>query len=243
MTDHAYPAELTLPPVPTRAFRAAMTRRSALALSVTLVMAAAAWVIAIRLMDSTGGAGGMDGMAAGPATELGSFGFFAAAWISMMVAMMLPGAALPVAARVQAGSRATVFLASYVGLWALVGGVLYAVYRPHGATIAGAIVIAAGVYELTPLKHRCREACRESGRNGLAFGVCCIGSSIGLMAVLIALGLMSIFWMAVIAVIALAQKLLPIKPAIDVPLAAAVVALGIWVVLAPSSVPGLMPTM
>ena len=104
-------------------------------------------------------------------------------------------------------------------------------------------MIAAGVYELTPLKHRCREACRESGRNGLAFGVCCIGSSIGLMAVLIALGLMSIFWMAVIAVIALAQKLLPIKPAIDVPLAAAVVALGIWVVLAPSSVPGLMPTM
>jgi len=219
-----------------------MTRRSTLALTVTLVLAAAAWVIAIRLMDSTG-MGGMDGMAAGPATELGSFGLFAAAWISMMAAMMLPGAALPVAARVQAGSRATVFIASYLGLWAVLGGVLYAVYRPHGATIAGAIVIAAGSYELTPLKRRCREACRDSGRNGLAFGVCCIGSSIGLMALLVAVGLMNIFWMAIVAVIALAQKLLPIRPAIDVPLAAAMVALGIWIVVAPSSVPGLMPAM
>src|SRR5690349_14329878 len=110
MTDRAYAAELALPPVPTKAFRAGMTRRSTLALTVTLVLAAAAWVIAIRLMDSTGmgGMGGMDGMAAGPATELGSVGLFAAAWISMMAAMMLPGAALPVAARVQAGSSATV---------------------------------------------------------------------------------------------------------------------------------------
>jgi len=60
---------------------------------------------------------------------------------------------------------------------------------------------------------------------------------------LVAVGLMSIFWMAIVAVIALAQKLLPIRPAIDVPLAAAMVALGIWIVVAPSSVPGLMPAM
>jgi predicted metal-binding membrane protein len=234
MTDHRYAADLTLAPVPTRAFRNAMTSRSSVALTATLVLAAVAWVITIRLMD---------GMAAGQATELGSFGFFAAAWISMMAAMMLPGAALPVAARVQTGDRASVFIATYLALWAVIGGVLYAVYRPHGSLVTGAIVFAAGIYELTPLKVRCRQACRDGGQNGFAFGVCCIGSTIGLMAVLVAVGLMSIGWMSVIAVVALAQKLLPVNRAIDVALAAVIVALAIWIVVAPSSVPGLMPTM
>jgi predicted metal-binding membrane protein len=239
MTDHAFATDLTVvAPVPNRAFRDAMTSRSAVALTATLVLAAAAWVIAIRLMD---GMDRMGGMAVGPATELGSFGFFAAAWIAMMAAMMLPGAALPVAARVRSGGRASVFITTYLGLWAVLGAVLYAVYRPHGSSLAGAIVIAAGIYELTPVKRRCREACRDGGRNGLGFGVCCVGSTIGLMAVLVALGLMSIFWMSVVAVVALAQKLLPTNRAVDVPLAAAIVALGIWIVVAPSSVPGLIP--
>ena len=238
MTDHRHAADLAIAQVPTSGFRATLTRRSAVALAVTLVLGAAAWVSAIRLMD---GMDRMDGMDAGPATDLGSFGFFAAAWISMMVAMMLPGAALPVAARVQAGGRASVFIAWYLGLWAVLGAVLFAVYRPHGSSVAGAIVIAAGIYELTPLKRRCREACRDGGRNGLEFGACCVASSIGLMAVLVSLGLTSVFWMTLIAVVALGQKLLPLIRAIDVPVAAAIVALGIWIVVAPSSVPGLMP--
>jgi predicted metal-binding membrane protein len=54
---------------------------------------------------------------------------------------------------------------------------------------------------------------------------------------------MSITWMSVIAVLVLAQKLLPAKAAIDVPLALAVAGLGIWFIIAPSSVPGLMPPM
>jgi hypothetical protein len=54
---------------------------------------------------------------------------------------------------------------------------------------------------------------------------------------------MSVIWMSVIAVLALGQKLLPAKAAIDVPLALAIVGLGILVVLAPGSVPGLMPPM
>jgi hypothetical protein len=44
-------------------------------------------------------------------------------------------------------------------------------------------------------------------------------------------------------VLVLAQKLLPAKAAVDVPLALAIVGLGIWIVLAPSSVPGLVPPM
>jgi predicted metal-binding membrane protein len=89
------------------------------------------------------------------------------------------------------------------------------------------LTIAAGVYELTPLKRHCRERCRENLRSGARFGLYCVGSSVGLMVMLIALGVMSVTWMVGIAVIVLAQKLLPPRTSIDVPLALAIVAFGI----------------
>ena len=61
------------------------------------------------------------------------------------------------------------------------------------------------------------------------------------MAVLVAVGMMSLPWMGVITVLACAQKPLPPKAAIDVPLAAAIARLGTMIVLAPSLVPGLTP--
>jgi predicted metal-binding membrane protein len=63
------------------------------------------------------------------------------------------------------------------------------------------------------------------------------------MLMLVALGVMSVTWMSVIALLVLAQKLLPSKPAIDAPLAIAIVGLGTVIVLTPSSVPGFMPPM
>jgi len=60
---------------------------------------------------------------------------------------------------------------------------------------------------------------------------------------LLALSVMSVTWMAVIAVLVLAQKLLPAKAAVDVPLALAIVGLGILIVIAPPSVPGITPPM
>jgi predicted metal-binding membrane protein len=63
------------------------------------------------------------------------------------------------------------------------------------------------------------------------------------MAMLVAVSVISVPWMAVIAVLVLAQKLLPAKAAIDLPVAAAIVGLGILIVLAPSAVPGLTPPM
>jgi predicted metal-binding membrane protein len=132
---------------------------------------------------------------------------------------------------------------SYLAVWVLAGAAVYALYRPHGPVAAGAITIAAGVYEFTPLKRHFRRRCRDSVRSGFGFGLCCAGSSIGLMAMLVALGAMSVTWMSVITVLVLAQKVLPLKAAVDAPLALAIVGLGIWVVLAPSSVPGLVPSM
>ena len=102
---------------------------------------------------------------------------------------MLPGAAPAVVRRAQAGGRVRAvppFVGSYLAVWALAGVAVYALYRPHGSLAAGVAVIAAGVYELTPLKRHFRRRCRESARSGLTFGLCCAGSSIGLMVVLAA---------------------------------------------------------
>jgi len=134
-------------------------------------------------------------------------------------------------------------VASYRAVWTLVGALLYALYRPHGTTTAGLDVIAAGLYELTRLKQHCRRCCRVRTRSGFEFGLYCVGSSIGLMVMLVALGVMSVTWMLVIAALVFAQKLLPPKAAVDVPLAVAIVALGILIIAAPGSVPGVMPTM
>ncbi|HEX6469103.1 MAG TPA: DUF2182 domain-containing protein [Streptosporangiaceae bacterium] len=205
------------------------------ALVATLGFAAACWVAA---------AWQMDGMDMGAATRPGSFWPFAAVWTTMMAAMMLPGAAPAVArrARVNGTARAALpFAGSYLAIWALAGVAAYALDRPHGSLAAGAVVIAAGGYELTPVKRHFRRLCREGAGSGLRFGLCCAGSSIGLMAVLVALDVMSLPWMSVIAVLACAQKLLPEKAAVDVPLALALVGLGGVLILAPSLVPGLTP--
>src|SRR5207247_5193265 len=113
------------------------------------------------------------------------------------------------------------FVVSYLAVWTLVGVAVYALYRPHGSLAAGAVAIAAGVYEFTPLKQHCRRRCPESVRSGFEFGLYCVGSSIGLMLMLAALSVMSVTWMSVIAVLVLGQKLVPAKAAIDVPLALA----------------------
>ena len=112
-----------------------------------------------------------------------------------------------------AGARAVpLFVGSYLAVWALVGVAVYALYRPHGSVAAGAVVIAAGVYELTPLKRHFRRRCRESVRSGFEFGLCCVGSSIGLMLMLVALSVMSVTWMCVITVLSSPRSSCPRKP-------------------------------
>jgi predicted metal-binding membrane protein len=215
----------------------ARTAATAAALTATLGLAAASWVVADRQMN---------GMDMGAATRLGPFASFAALWVWMMAAMMLPGAAPAVLRHAQASGRVRavpLFVGSYLAVWALVGAAVYALYRPHGAYAAGAVVIAAGVYELTPLKQHFRRRCRDGARSGLEYGLCCAGSSIGLMLMLVALGVMSITWMSVTAVLCLTQKLVPARTAIDIPLALAIAGLGILIIIAPSAVPGLTPPM
>ena len=212
------------------------TPAAAAALTATVGLAAASWVVAARLMN---------GMDMGVMTPLGSFGSFLVLWVAMMAAMMLPGAApaaLRYAGAVRRVDAVVLFVGSYLAVWAAFGVAVFAVYRPHGPLAAGAITIAAGLYEFTPLKQAFRRRCREHARSGFEFGLCCVGSSIGLMAMLAALGIMSLTWMIVIAVLVIVQKFVPMRAANDLPIALAMIGFGILIVTAPAAVPGLAPS-
>ena len=210
----------------------AATPATTAAVIATLLAAAACGVAVARHMA---------GMDMGVATELGSFDVFLVVWVGMMAAMMLPGASSAVARHVRGHGIWTVpvFLGSYLAVWTIVGLAVYVAYRPHGTSTAAAVVIAAGVYELTPAKRHFRRRCRADSRSGLVFGLDCVGSSIGPMLSLFALGVMGLTLMSLAAVVIAAQKLLPARAAIDVPLGQAIVGFGVLIAVAPSSVPGL----
>ena len=82
----------------------------------------------------------------------------------MMAAMMLPGAVPAVLRHARAtghaSTAAVVFGATYLSVWTLVGLLVYGVDRPHSSLAAGIVAIAAGLYELTPLKRHTRQRCR-----------------------------------------------------------------------------------
>ncbi len=206
-------------------------------LTLTVGAAVACWVVAVTQTR---------GMDMGVATSLGSFGFFVGMWATMMTAMMLPGTAPAVIRHARTRRRpgaAAMFVAAYVAVWTLFGVAAYAIYRPHGTVAAGVVTVVAGLYELTPLKRRARRRCREHVRSGFHLGLYCVASSTGLMLLLLALGAMSVAWMSAIAVLVLVQKLLPPRTTVDVAVALAIVVAGIVILVAPSSVPGLVPSM
>jgi predicted metal-binding membrane protein len=159
------------------------------------------------------------------------------------------------------------FLAGYLLAWTGYGLVAYSVFRlittldigflawdESGPWVAGGAVAAAGLYQLTSLKEICLRHCRsplhfvlhgwKEGRlgalqMGFVHGAYCVGCCWGLMVVLFALGVMSLTWMAMIAGIIFAEKLLPFGSRLTRVFALIFVTLGIWIAAAPDSVPGL----
>ncbi len=160
-----------------------------------------------------------------------------------------------------------IFAASYFVVWTLYGVAAYALYRGiraldlgllgwnrEGPYVAGALVALAGLYELTPLKSVCLRHCRSpmhfvlggwregttgAVRMGAEHGAYCVGCCWGLMLILFALGVMSLFWMGVVAALIFAQKVLPYGDRLARVFAVAFVAFGMWIAFAPGSVPGL----
>jgi predicted metal-binding membrane protein len=235
-----------------------------------VALAALAWLITSDQMS---------GMDAGPGTDPGSLGFFIGVWVVMMAAMMFPSIAPMVVmhARIQEGRRergqpaevgaTAVFVCGYLVSWTAVGLVGYGIYRlgravtgdafswdDAGPYLAGAIVLGAAVYQLTPLKDVCLRHCRSPfmflmkywrpGRRGaLRMGVIhggwCVGCCWALMAALFALGVMSLGWMAFIAGLIALEKLLPSKALANRGIAVLLLVLGLAVAFTPESVPGL----
>ena len=213
--------------------------------------AVAAWAVTVDRMR---------GMDAGPGTDLGGLGWYFGIWVTMTAAMMLPSAA-PAARHVALLARRVptlLFTGGYLAVWTGYGLLAYGVFRlvtsfdigwlawnRGGPYAAGVMIVAAGLYELTPLKRLSLRRCRSARHpvsalgNGLAHGVDCVGCSGALMAVLFVLGAMSLFWMAVVAVAIFAEKVLPHGTRLAPVFAVALVALGIWVAVSPGSVPGL----
>ena len=219
---------------------------------VLVAAAAAAWAVTVDRMR---------GMDAGPGTDLGGLGWYLGIWVTMMAAMMLPSTA-PAAQHVARLARRVPtlpFVAGYLAIWTGYGLVAYALFRVvtsldvgwlawdrGGPYAAGAVIVAAGVYELTPLKRRSLGRCRRARhperplRSGVAHGLDCVGCSGALMAVLFVLGAMSLFWMAAVAVSIFAEKVPPFGTRLAPLFAAALIALGLWVAAAPATVPGLI---
>src|SRR4051794_19363973 len=219
----------------------------------------------------------MRGMDAGPGTDLGGLAWFTGIWVTMMAAMMLPSVAPMVllfhrvsserAKRGQTSVSVWLFCLSYLAVWTLYGLAAYGLYRlvvhfdfgfldwdSAGPYVAGAAIVAAGIYELTPLKSVCLRHCRTplhfvlghwregrlgALRMGVEHGAYCVGCCWGLMVVLFALGVMSLTWMAVVAGLIFAQKVLPRGESLTRPFAVLLIGIGIWVAAAPGSVPGL----
>jgi len=215
----------------------------------------------------------MRGMDAGPWTSLGSLGWFLGVWIVMMAAMMFPSVAPTVAlyARITKDRwplRPWLFAGGYLLTWAAAGVVAYAIgaaatqlrtdalaWDNAGRPLAGATLIVAAIYELTPLKDVCLGKCRsplgvllgswhEGGsgavRMGAKNGAWCVGCCWALMAALFALGVMSVSWMAFTAGIIAVEKTVPWRRrVVTYATAAVLLALGILVLTAPTLLPAL----
>jgi predicted metal-binding membrane protein len=221
----------------------------------------------------------MAGMDAGPGTDLGSLGFYVTAWVVMMAAMMFPSIAPMVLmhARIQAGKRGrgeavpfgatTAFVAGYLLTWTTAGLGFYALFAladsldlgflawdEAGPYVAGGVIVAAAIYQLTPLKDVCLSKCRSplmflltawrpgrSGalRMGIEHGGWCVGCCWMLMAALFAVGVMSVGWMVFVAALIATEKLLPWKAIANRGIAVLLLVLGLGVAFASEDVPGL----
>jgi predicted metal-binding membrane protein len=214
----------------------------------------------------------MGGMDEGPWTGLGSLAWFLGVWITMMAAMMFPSVAPTVAlyarmTRQRSPMSAPLFVAGYLTTWTAAGLVAFGLaavlgyfwgdvlaWERAGRWLAGAVLLVAATYELTPLKDVCLGKCRSplgfllgswrdghrgALRMGATNGAWCVGCCWALMAALFALGVMSVTWMAVVAALIAVEKTLPWRRVATYGTAALLLALGVLLLAAPDAVPAL----
>jgi predicted metal-binding membrane protein len=231
-----------------------------------IAVAGVCWAITARRMQ---------GMDMGPGTDLGALGWFAVVWTTMMAAMMLPSL-VPMGLTYAGASRRAdashppaatfLFVCGYLLTWVGAGVLAYGSIKGAGSLdlswlawdrggpyVAGGVILAAALYELTPAKSACLRHCRNPGlligrrrpglsgalSMGLEHGGFCVGASWALMAALFAVGVMNVAWMVVVAALVAIEKLLPRGRVTIGTITVFVAALGLAVAFAPGQVPGL----
>ena len=207
--------------------------RLVVAASIALLVALSWWFLA------SGAGMAADGMTM--AAMPPPLGALVLMWWLMMVAMMLPSAAPTILlyARVRAQRHATgpivqpwIFLSGYLAIWLIfaAAAALAQTFAAGGAMllgderIAAGVLIAAGIYQLSPLKGACLRQCRSpaqflsrhwrpgalgAARLGLLHGAYCVGCCWLLMALLFVGGIMNFAWIAALTLIVGIEKLVP----------------------------------
>jgi predicted metal-binding membrane protein len=265
------------PPLPSRAADL-YARPRKLILGTLLTLAAVGWLLVVwRARDGSSMSMSMRGgdemgldLTMGMAAPL-----FLAMWVAMMVAMMFPAAAPMILLfdRVQRGKReagrayvpTAYFVGAYLAIWTAVGGVAFALavginrlaadegwVMAEWARLGGVLLIAAGLYQLTPLKELCLSKCRTpmaflmtswrdgrvgAIRMGLLHGGFCLGCCWLLFAILLPLGVMNVAAMVVIALLVFGEKCLPAGNRLARAAALVLVLYGVVVTAIPTALP------
>jgi predicted metal-binding membrane protein len=148
---------------------------------------------------------------------------FLGGWAVMVGVGMVPGT-LP-AARLVSRTRGALggiaFLLGYAAVWIGLGLLGFVALSPLAPAVrwagAGVFLVATAAYELSPLKDACLRRCRSPLRllfhrslsGGVLHAADCAGCCVFLMALMVGLGLMSLAWVAVLALVVLVQKAAP----------------------------------
>ncbi len=227
---------------------------------VLLSLAAVGWFWSVKVADDMAG-GGMDQMA-----DPMSLGAFVVAWLAMMAAMMLP-AVLPVlklyrlAAARGAVAPVPLFVAGYLAVWTALAPPAYLAWRAlqmpladgeaWAGRVAGATLLAAAVWQVSPVKSACLRHCRSpmgvflrfgadarrpagAVRMGFLHGAYCVGCCWALFAVLVAAASMSVLWLVAFTALIVAEKNLPFGERFARAAAPALAALGAALLITPS---------
>ena len=200
---------------------------------------------------------------------------FLATWVAMMVAMMFPAAAPMILLfdRVERGKREAgrsyvptmYFVGAYLAIWTVFGVLAFALaggverlaidadwITGQWARIGGVLLIAAGLYQLTPLKDVCLSKCQSpmsflmtswrDGKGGavqmgLLHGGYCVGCCWLLFVILLPLGVMNVAAMIVIALLVFGEKTLPVGHRLAHVAALVLVVYGVVVIMFPDALP------
>jgi predicted metal-binding membrane protein len=245
-----------------------LQRERYLILGVLLVLAALAWGLLIWQVPM------MNNQAMGLTMGMSAV-LFIAIWAVMMVAMMFPAAApmILMFGAVYAGKRRQeqpyvptwIFVSAYLLVWTLSGVLAYFLaieveklagqsmwLMENAPRIGGAILVIAGLYQLSPLKNVCLSKCRTplqflltswhdgyagAFRMGIEHGVFCLGCCWLLFVILFPLGLMNLAVMALVTALIFAEKALPIGRQISRLAGIGLIVYGVLVMFLPAALP------